>query len=278
MLIDWFTVGAQIINFIILVWLLRHFLYKPILDAVDAREKRISSELADADSKRADANKDRADFEAKNKAFDEQRAVLLQKATVDTKAERERIMDGARKDADALRVRQECALQSDGRKLGGELTRLATKEVFSMARKTLADLATVDLEERIVEAFNRRLREMGGKDKEALAEALRTSHEPALVQSTFDLPSTQRAAVQNALNETFSAAVRIRFEISPETVCGIELTTSGLKLAWSIADYLASLERNVEALLDTRSASPAEPAPNAKAAAPGTPAALAGVR
>ena len=42
MLIDWFTVGAQALNFLILVWLLKRFLYKPILDAIDAREKRIA--------------------------------------------------------------------------------------------------------------------------------------------------------------------------------------------------------------------------------------------
>ena len=66
MLIDWFTVGAQIVNFLILVWLLKHFLYKPILNAIDAREKRIAAELADADTKKADAEKERTDFEDKN--------------------------------------------------------------------------------------------------------------------------------------------------------------------------------------------------------------------
>ena len=59
MLIDWFTVGAQALNFIILVWLLKRFLYKPILNAVDAREKRIAAELADADAKKAEAQKER---------------------------------------------------------------------------------------------------------------------------------------------------------------------------------------------------------------------------
>jgi len=67
MLIDWFTVGAQIVNFLILVWLLKHFLYKPILDAIDAREKRIAAELADADAKKAEAEKERTDFEDKTK-------------------------------------------------------------------------------------------------------------------------------------------------------------------------------------------------------------------
>ena len=80
MLIDWFTVGAQAINFIILVWLLKRFLYKPILDAVDAREKRIATELADADAKKAEAEKERDEFQHKNEEFDRQRAALLSKA------------------------------------------------------------------------------------------------------------------------------------------------------------------------------------------------------
>ena len=45
MLIDWFTVGAQTLNFVILVWLMKRYLYKPVLDAIDAREQRIASEL-----------------------------------------------------------------------------------------------------------------------------------------------------------------------------------------------------------------------------------------
>jgi len=52
MLIDWFTVGAQVINFAILVWLLKRFLYKPILAAVDAREARIAAERAAADARK----------------------------------------------------------------------------------------------------------------------------------------------------------------------------------------------------------------------------------
>jgi hypothetical protein len=55
MLIDWFTVGAQALNFLILVWLMKRFLYKPILNAVAEREKRIAAELADAAQKKDDA-------------------------------------------------------------------------------------------------------------------------------------------------------------------------------------------------------------------------------
>jgi len=96
------------------------------------------------------------------------------------------------------------------------------------------------------------LREMDGQAKESLAEALKTAPDPALVRSAFDLPMEQRATVQNALNETFSAEIHVRFETAPDLVSGIELTTNGQKMAWSIAEYLASLERSVGELLKKR--------------------------
>src|ERR1035438_227448 len=253
MLIDWFTVGAQIVNFLILVWLLKHFLYKPILDAIDAREKKIAAELADADTKRTEAEKERADFENKNKTFDQQRSALVAKATDEAKAERERLVDQAKKDADGLRASQMDALRSDQIRLGSEITLLAEKEVFAIARKTLTDLATVSLEERVGEVFTRRLRELDPKSKELLGAALKNSPEPALVRSAFNLPTDQKAAIQNALNETFSAVVRIKFEDSQDTICGIELTANGQKVEWSISSYLTGLSKKVSDLVDAQS-------------------------
>jgi F-type H+-transporting ATPase subunit b len=90
---------------------------------------------------------------------------------------------------------------------------------------------------------------MDGKAKETLGEALKTAPEPAVVRSAFDLPKDQRAAIQNAVNETFSADIHLRFETKPDLVSGIELTANGQKVAWSIADYLASLEKGVGELL-----------------------------
>jgi F-type H+-transporting ATPase subunit b len=249
MLIDWFTVIAQAINFLILVWLMKRFLYKPILNAIDAREKRIAAELADADAKKAEAQKERDEFQHKNEEFDQQRAALLSQAADEAKAERQRLLDEARKAADALSAKRMEALRNDAHNLNQAISRRTQQEVFAIARKALTDLATTSLEERLGEVFTRRLREMDGQAKAGLADALKTASTPALVRSAFDLPAEQRAAIQNALNETFSAEIHVRFETAPDLVSGIELTTNGQKVAWSIADYLASLEKGVDELL-----------------------------
>ena len=108
---------------LILVWLLKRFLYKPILDAIDAREKRIAAELADADAKKAEAQKERDEFQHKNEEFDQQRAALLSKATDEAKAERQRLLDEARQAADALSAKRQETLRNDAHNLNQAIAR-----------------------------------------------------------------------------------------------------------------------------------------------------------
>jgi len=266
MLIDWFTVGAQVLNFLILVWLLKRYLYKPILTAIDAREKRIADELADADAKKVAAQKERDDLAAKNKTFDEQRAALLAKATADAKVEHDRLIEEAHKAADDLRAKQADALKSDQIHLGDEITRMAGHEVFAIARKALGDLASTSLETQMTDVFIRRLGEMDAPAKQALTEALKTSSESAIVRSTFALPTEQKAAIQKAIAETFSTPTRLTFELAPDGLAGIELTASGRKLAWSIASYLKSMQQKVDLLLDSKHEPAVAAAPDADSA------------
>ena len=249
MLIDWFTVAAQALNFLILVWLLKHFLYKPVLHAIDEREKLIANELADADAKKVEAQKDRDDFQHKNKEFDKQRAELLSKATDEANSERQRLLEEARKTADEWSTKRQESLTKDAENLNQAIVRRTQQEVFSIARKALADLATTSLEERMSGVFTRRLRGINGQAKEGLGNALKSASSPASVRSTFEMPADQRAAIQNAINETFSADIHLQFETAPELVSGIELAANGQKIAWSIADYLASMEKAVAQLM-----------------------------
>jgi F-type H+-transporting ATPase subunit b len=254
MLIDWFTVAAQALNFLILIWLLKRFLYKPILSAIDAREKRIELELAAAAAKQTEAQAQREELANKNKLFDEQRAALLAKVLEQSNADRARLLSDTRKEAEQLRTQYADSVQSDRARLGQQIVRLAQVEVFAIARKALTELADGQMEERMAAVFVRRLAALDADAKSLLGVALKTSADPAIVRTSIDLPTAQRDAIQKSLNEIFSAAVRLQFVTEPDTVCGIELTANGQKLAWSIADYLRSLEQKVTALQESETA------------------------
>src|SRR6202451_3846610 len=109
--INWFTVIAQALNFLILVWLLKRFLYKPILHAIDERERGIAVQLAEAEAKKSEAQKESDEFQHRTEAFGKERVALLKKATDEAKAERQQLIDEARKDADSLRAKCEEALR-----------------------------------------------------------------------------------------------------------------------------------------------------------------------
>ncbi|MDB5295294.1 MAG: H+-transporting two-sector ATPase, subunit [Phycisphaerales bacterium] len=248
--IDWFTVAAQALNFLALVWLLKRFLYKPVLDAIDAREKRVAAELAGADADKAAARTDREAFQQKNDAFDRERAALMSKATDEAKAERRRLIDDANRAADAAAAQRRDAMRADADHLRQAVARRTQDEVFAIARQALADLADTALEERMVDVLIRRLRQMDSGMKDRFAEAVRTAPDAAVVRTAFDLPPDRRAAVQQAVDETFAADVRLRFETAPDVVAGIELSANGQKLAWTFADHLSSLAAGVDELVD----------------------------
>ena len=254
----WLTIFAQVLNFLILVWLLKRFLYKPILNAIDAREAHIAAELADAAAKEADAQKERDEFQRKNAAFDRQRNDLLTKMRNEVDTERQRLLDEARQAADALSAKRKDALNREQQSLNDEIVRRSQEEVFAIAQKALTDLADTRLEARMSDVFTRRLRELEGEAKNDVAKALETATEPARIRSAFDLPDEQRAAIQQAINETFSAdpstplraGIPLEFVTMPDVISGIELIVNGQKVAWSIGDYLASLGKGVRELLD----------------------------
>lgn len=248
MLIDWFTVAAQVLNFLILVWLMKRFLYQPVLDAIAAREQKIAAALADAAATQAEAKQQQDAFRQKNETFDEQRAGLLQQARDAAKAEGERLQAEAREAADADSAARAKALLADALHLRDELTRHTQDQVFDISRRVLGDLASVSLEQQACEIFIERLRGVAGTEQATLGDALKAASkaDPALLRSAFELPAAQQAAIQTALDESFGQPIPLQFETTPELISGIELSAHGLKLAWSISDYLGALSVGLE--------------------------------
>jgi F-type H+-transporting ATPase subunit b len=241
MLIDWFTVGAQALNFLVLMWLLKRFLYRPILIAIDAREARIAAALTDAELQKAEAKKSLDQCTRNDEQFTAQRTALLAKAVLDADLEGARMMDSVRREGAALELKQRQALASVAAERAGRLRDMTVDAVFETARRALADLASVDVEARVASAFAARLRAIPAPTKAAFGAALQAAHGGADVHSRFALADADKASLQNAVDETFAMSATLRFSTSPDSICGIELTSGGQRLAWSIDEYLIAL-------------------------------------
>ncbi len=245
MKINWFTVIAQIINFLILVWLLKKFLYKPVLDAIDAREKKIVSRLEDAKTKKEEAKKEQDEFEDKNKQFDQQKKELMDKAIADTKEQKDKLMDDAKKDVDALHDKQQKALKDMKEDLKKDLAQKTQKEVFDISRKALSDLASVSLEEQSVKVFISRIDELKDKEKQQFIDAFKSPSNPVLIQSAFELHKKQQTEIKKTVDEILGKETEFEFKTAPEIISGIELKANGYKLSWNISAYLDALQNDI---------------------------------
>lgn len=93
MLINWFTVFAQIINFLILIWLLKRFLYGPIIKAMEERERKIASVMEQARKSEEDAKLHSVELAREKQALTDAREGLMAKAKEEVREWRERAMD-----------------------------------------------------------------------------------------------------------------------------------------------------------------------------------------
>ncbi|MCW8399439.1 hypothetical protein OQJ26_11625 [Legionella sp. PATHC038] len=245
MLIDWFTVIAQVINFLILIWLLKRFLYHPILHAIDAREERIASVIAAASAKEAEAQKERDTLHKQNEEFNQQRALLLKEATDEVTVERKRLTDEARCEVDDLRVQWKESLRREQFNLRQEITTRIEEEVFSLTRKIFIELANTHFESQLIDRFLKNQDEV----KEQLASMTKDSSFGVLIRSGFELSSAQRHALEKGVNEIIGpdTDISIQFETSSHLITGIELVINGQKIGWNVADYLSDLQNHVDA-------------------------------
>jgi F-type H+-transporting ATPase subunit b len=266
MQINWFTVIAQVINFVVLVWLLKRFLYKPILNAIDEREKKIASRLDEAKTKKEEAEKEKEELKSKNENFDQQKKENLNAALASAKEQKNSLIEDARKEASAMRLNQEKALTETLEKTKKGLTQKIQKQVFDVSRKTLTDMASVSLEEKVTELFIARIEGLDAEKQKEFKETFTSGKENVVITSVFDLTKKLQKEIETSVDKLIGKDSTYEFKTSPDLISGIELSSNGYKLDWSISAYLDSLQDSFSETTDKKEASEKENVEQNKAA------------
>lgn len=241
-MIDWFTVGAQIFNFLVLVYLLKRFLYKPVIKAMDERESRIAARLEEARKREEEAVQERENYEEKNRDLDRRRQTLLNDMKEAVEVEKKERLGQVRKQIEAVRSDWHEALEREKDSFLHDLRERAGRHTYAVARRALGDLANVDLESHIIRVFVDHLRSLTEEEQVALQQAFQASRSGFKVMSAFEIPQQASQEIADALKPYLSEPPDLQFQISPEVICGIELRVHGHKIAWSLRDYLEGLE------------------------------------
>ncbi len=246
MLIDWFTVIAQIVNFLILALLLRRFLYKPVLNAIEARKNKIAAEVQSAENLRIEAEKIKEEYKLKTEKLEDERNTMIAAAREEARMERERRMEEVKQETEALRQRLMQSFNDQQQTIEKQISRKAREEVLAITRKAFSDLASKDLEEHIVEGF---LRQLETPEKEAWQSYIQHDKKDTnriVVYTAFELQPRYQQRIAEALNKrTGLKDAQPAFRIKTDLVCGVELQINDYTLDWNFASYHQSIHQKL---------------------------------
>lgn len=256
---DWFTLIAQVVNFLILVWLLKRFLYGRIVSAMNERKATIEGRLAEAARERTEAGREAELFRAKNRDIDEQREQILARAHEEAEVVRRQSMEEARRETEAMQAEWLESLQRERQGLLQEVRERLGQQVFALARDVLKQLADADLEGRIVKVFMTQLHALDPSERETIVAAVRDSDSEVEIRTAFPLPPDARDRVARLLRDELIDTLDVRFTTVPELICGVELRADSHRVVWNLDACLEDREARVFEVLDTRAKKDAQP-------------------
>lgn len=245
MLIDWFTVAAQGINFLILLLLLKKFLYGPITRAMAAREEKIAGRLAHAATALADARRQAAALAEERTRLETQREQLLAAAREEVRQWRETAVSEARQAVDASRREWLAGLAEERRHFARRLRRRVAGEVIAVGRRAFRDLADSSLEGRAVSTFLARAR--AARDRlppEALA-----GGQAVVVKTGFAVENRIRRQLREGVATLFPEAAATEIQLAPELGFGLRMTLGQWQVEWNLDWYLREFETALLATL-----------------------------
>lgn len=247
MAIDWLTVSAQIVNFLILVWLLKRFLYQPVMQAMDRREQRINERLSEAQEREKQAEKKADDFDDKREELEHKSEQILEQAKREAGQEKKRLLEVAREEASEKREQWLQQIEQEKADFLEQLQKQSVKAVHAISRKVLEELAGLELEKRVIDRFLERLEELGKDERRAFAD----SDDALQITTAFELDNAMRERIGQSLRQQIDADIDINFSRDPGLWCGIELSSGERRLSWCMANYSDELAAHIDEVFDS---------------------------
>ena len=253
MTVDWLTVGAQALNFLVLVYLLKRFLYGPIVQAMDRRDGAIAERQREAQQRTEAAEAEARRHREAREALEAQRERLLARAHEEADDLRQALEKAVRRETDEVRARWRAEVERERAAFLRDVRRHAAEQFEALARKALGDLASADLETQMARVLIERLGELDDERRARLAGA-GAAGEAVRVRSAFELPAGVKRGVTSQLRDVLRREVEVTYERTDDVVCGVEIRAGGESLAWTLEGYLDALERRLADGLGERAA------------------------
>jgi F-type H+-transporting ATPase subunit b len=247
MALSWSTFALEIINFLVLVWILKRFLYKPVLGVIARRRAGIESVLARAQEKQAAAEALKAEYETRLTAWDQERAQAREALTDELDQRRSHELAALR---DELEQQREKARVGEARRRADAQRRMEQTALAQGARfaaRLLGQAACPDVESRLIELTIGELGRLPAARVAALRNTRAMAADEVVVTTAFPLADDQGRRLEARLREVVGLAVPVRFDRNDSLLAGVRMTFGAWVLGMNLRDELQGFRELADA-------------------------------
>lgn len=235
MSIDWVTVAAQVANFLLLVWLLKKFLYRPILDGIEAREADIAQRMAAADAARLGAEQAQQEYQELQAKAAADHEALMEQTLAATEHQREELLARGRAQQVAEQQQWREYLEREKRAFFQRLEQAGGASLLAVSQKVIQELADETLESAIARQLLKRLQPLLPQWLESTA-----GHCQGEVRSHLPLAADTRQQLEGQLR-AWIPDLELGFVEDLQQTPGVVLQVGGVQVSWTLDSYLDEL-------------------------------------
>ena len=239
MQLDWSTLVLEIINFLVLVWLLQHFLYKPILKVVAARQAAIDAAAERSREMESKAHELQTQYEARLQNWEQERAQARGQLTEELRAEREHALAALQDSLEQERRKAEVLDERRRSEESARSERKAIEQALGFVRRLLAGLSGPEVESKLLSLAIDALRRLPEQRRTELRAALTTSAEAPVVSTAYPVPGPQRDALIQALRSVLDGSRELRFREDPALLAGVRISVGPWMLQANLGEELS---------------------------------------
>ncbi len=236
---NWLTFGFEIVNFLVLVWLLHRLLYRPVLAMIQRRRDEIAAAASAAEAQQAEAEQRKAEYDRRLEDWAGERTKARRELDEELERERQRRLQALEAEL-ADRSRREETLASRQAEQAREAAETAALSLAGrFAARLLGAAAGPEVQARLVRLLVEEVGALPAERRAALREALGTAAAPLQVTSAYPLDDAQRAELAQALAAlTGGSAPAMIYAEDPALLAGVRLQVGAWQLGANLQDEL----------------------------------------
>lgn len=241
MKLDILTYLFEIINFFILLWILKKLLYNPVISVLKKRKEYVDKRIKEAEEAEERAKKLKEEYERLLNQIEETRKSKIAEVTKEVEQEKEKLYQQMRKELDAERQKFLESLETYKKEVLSEIKEEAVKTSLEFTSKLLSYFADKNLHKKLIDIAIEGIRNINPEEIDNIASELK-EHNVITIETTFPLDEEDISKIKKVVKDVFGVDVSIKTEENKNLIAGIKIHLSSKMIDSSIEGNLSVFE------------------------------------